>query len=271
MLPQRCWNQNGKEVGDRNHNLIFFRHHNFKSPPPDDCNCNIYYLEVKKKKNHWFYPNFLCLQIRFLKGKFKGFRQDHTSSSLESLDNTSGFSGMVEVPPPITETITSLLLPLCPVQWNSPMTTHKPMSLLPLRNRERANTSEKFSVFLAWIKRLEMRITCTLISLFYHLCFQMGFTLANGRHVITALRWSVFMGEARGLSESSVSCLGLNRWQRRSQCRAVPPLTLLRPRACLLPASSVTVYAAVCFSVFPRWGQQAPSEITPSCMGRNNH
>ena len=174
---------------------------------------------------------------------------------------------MVEVLPPVTETITSLLLPPCSVQWNSPVTT---ANLCHSCLWERANTSEKFSVFLAWIKRLEMRITCTLISLFYHLCFQMGFTLANGRHVITALRRSVLMGEARGLSESSVSCLGLNRWQRWSQCRAVPPLTLLRPRACLLPASSVTVYD-VCFSVFPHWGQQAPSEITPSCMGRNNH
>ena len=116
-----------------------------------------------------------------------------------------------------------------------------------------------------------MRITCTLISFFYHLYFQMGFTLANGRHVMTALCWSVLMGEARGPSESSVLCLGLSRGQRRSQWRAVPPLTLLRPRAWLLPASSVTVYDAVCFSVFPHWGQQTPSEITPSCMGRNNH
>ena len=116
-----------------------------------------------------------------------------------------------------------------------------------------------------------MRITCTLISFFYHLYFQMGFTLANGRHVMTALCWSVLMGEARGPSESSVLGLGLSRGQRRSQWRAVPPLTLLRPRAWLLPASSVTVYDAVCFSVFPHWGQQTPSEITPSCMGRNNH
>lgn len=256
---------------ETNHSLIFFRHHNFKSPPPDDRNCNIHYLEVKKKKNHWFYPNFFCLRIRFLEGNFKGFRQVTQAQVWNLCIIPLASQWWSKFFLQLLVTITSLLLSLCPVRWNSLMTTHKPVSLLPLRNWERGNTSWEIFSFSGLNKKIgnenHLHPDFSLLSLM----FPNGIYACNGCHMVTTLRWSVFVGKARGLSESSASCSGLNRWQRWSQCRAAPPLPLLRPRAWLLPASAVAVYAAVCFPIFPHWGPQAPSEITPSCMRRNNH